>query len=754
MWHSSFEDSRASESALLLNSVRNNEQHFVNSTLERGADVDFLDPHQPVDINTPLRAACAQANVVLIRTLLYRGANVFAHFSSDRWTALHSAAHHGHDHILRLVLVEAQELHENLVLDGFHFLHLLCEVVNSRLSSAGSDLLNWVLRYRPEAEVDSRSQREGYINWTPLHLACARGCTGVAACLLHAGANIDTRSGEFDVRSPLANELTSGQGAQVASSEFITYDEREAVFLDKGLLPVHLAAFGGHLRTVQLLLRYGQCVNDVTERHRWTALMFSIWSGNNDLVREVCRVGGRNVVNDTDIRADGSQWTPLSLAVARHGPDIVHTLMSYGADPLVRLNFADFPGSAFLQLCAPRLIDSPANTWSGPDGRVSLLHLAIVRGSLEMLRTVLPIVRAAHFAPVKAASRRPPLVGATPWEDVGCSRRSQGRPRHCSARRVSSSRRGCRRDLDTSIGAQRASEHSRLAQDSARERLLLSPACERQDCDPVAFCTTHGWSPAVLAVLLHTVDPDRRVSFELLESSTDPTVFDNPRSDIFLELLSTDRSLLEDQANASPPVIPQRLQDVSQTLINRTVDEFLRLCKAAQRERVAYRLLHATLCVACRFDRREVVHHLLSSGFCDPRCRFLRPIESRPLHVATSHGFGELAQLLLDYHADPLEQDGSKQEPVRKLASYYTTQVHALHDRIGELEAELRSTQGHGDCGRWASKLGDASEVTGASLSTRGRSLDSPRRSGTGTGRRPSAGPRPRADSAMHDSRM
>lgn len=262
-------------------------------------------------------------------------------------------------------------------------------------------------------------------------------------------------------------------------------------------------------------------------------------------------------------------------------------------------------------------------------------------------------------------------------------------------------------------------DHSRVAEDSARERLLLAPASERQDCDPVAFCTSQGWSPAVLAVLLHAVDPDRRVSIELLESSPDPTANDNPRSDVFLELLGTGRSLLEDRADASSPVIPQRLQNVSQTLVIHVVDEFLRLCKAVQRERVAYRLLHATLCVACRFDRREVVRHLLESGLCDPRCRFLRPVECRPLHVATSCGFGELAQLLLDYQADPLEQDGSSEQPVRKLTRYYTTQVSALQARIDQLEAELRRTRSCGDGGggdllAW-SELGDASEVVPAS---------------------------------------
>jgi len=42
----------------------------------------------------------------MARLLLLHGADVFAHFSVDGWTALHSACHGGHDHIAKLLLEE------------------------------------------------------------------------------------------------------------------------------------------------------------------------------------------------------------------------------------------------------------------------------------------------------------------------------------------------------------------------------------------------------------------------------------------------------------------------------------------------------------------------------------------------------------------------------------------------------------------------------------------------------------------------
>ena len=57
-------------------------------------------------------------------------------------------------------------------------------------------------------------------------------------------------------------------------------------------------------------------------------------------------------------------------------------------------------------------------------------------------------------------------------------------------------------------------------------------------------------------------------------------------------------------------------------------------------------------------------------GGCNPRCENLMPIEQRPLHIVTSHGYGRLAQLLLDYKANPLEahsRESSKPLEVRKI---------------------------------------------------------------------------------------
>lgn len=439
-------------------------------------------------------------------------------------------------------------------------------------------------------------------------------------------------------------------------------------------------------------------------------------------------MGGRKDVNRLDCRADVCQWTPLSAAVARWTPALVNRLVAYGADPLQRLDSSDFPGKGFVKQAASSFLDATDDSWSAVDRRVSLLHIAVVRGNLEMVQTILSLVRAAHFHPERFSSSLPAFHTLDPdcpalvplWEQTDQSSArgslfasqslrapgdghriwvppspmealafhhptstvsSRARPVAAQGEQVSNN--------DVAANVVYALGCSGKVLDRTRSHHLDSPICEAADRDPVTFQTHEGWSPVGVALVLHAADPARAARPPLLEELPDATREQSTRADVFLELLSTGRSLLEDRPGDRPPSAPQRLRDFSEALATRVVDEFVRLCSlqgGTSSSRVVSKVLHLTLCEACQFNRYRLANHLLETGLVDPCCRFLTPIECRPLHIAARCGFGYLAQLLLNHKADPIESDENSELPVSKLTAFFHRQISELQARVAELE--------------------------------------------------------------------
>eukprot|EP00435_Cladocopium_sp_Y103_P046203 s1012_g13.t1 len=615
------------------------------SALDDGAEVDCGLTEEAMNLQTPLRAACAKANVKMARLLLLHGADVFAHFSVDGWTALHSACHGGHDHIAKLLVEEAKSLHENTFQEGWSLLHLIVLAATERLLNRGAELVCWVLKQMPKLEVDASATRPGYVNWTPLHLAAVRGYTEILQVLLKAKANPFEITGEFYVSSVQLNRpgrlggwvedfvatsrrklgrLAAGDESAVTCVQQISAAKDE---LDQGLTPLHLSAFGGHLRTCRALLRRSKkSINVMTQGHCWTPLMYGVWSNDVTLVRELCRVGGRCAVNDVDRRGSGTTWSPLALAVVRSSTEMVN---AYAADPLARYASCDFPGSALVKHCSLALPDAVENLWSGRDQWPGKADLAATPGHLPRKQ------RHAVAAAARHAGGAPAPRGA----------------QHTAAADRGVAVAGC--DGEGNAEVQEAG-----ARDQARERLVASPASETQSGDPVTFCTAQGWSPAILALFLHTVDSQRKVRcFPLTQAFPDPP--GASREEIFLQVID---GLQEDTT------VPQRFPDVMMTL-----NEFSRLCKKADATGIMEKLLHATLCMACHFNR----------------CSFMTSIERRPLHIAASCGHGDVAQLLLDFKADPIEDDENKERPVLKLARALEGKANALQARVAQLEAAL-----------------------------------------------------------------
>mmetsp|Transcript_35236 Transcript_35236/g.64391 ORF Transcript_35236/g.64391 Transcript_35236/m.64391 type:complete len:716 (-) Transcript_35236:100-2247(-) len=707
-----------SKGALLHQAILENAQQTIEFYLEQGADVNYYDSRSAVPLATPLRAACKQAKLKLVQSLVEKQASVFAHFEVDSWSALHSAADGGHGKVWKLLLEEAEELHDTSLHNGFPLIHIVVECANPRLHEGGVDLVNHVIRrHFPHVDINARSERPGFQGWTALHLAASRGGSKLTHTLLRHKAEVQARTGSFHIRSAKINSYLIGGskgGLQPAPVDSLS-EQAPDTWLDSGLLPIHVAALGGHLGLVQTLARSSPVdgLNAVTSKHQWTPLMFAVWNGDVAIVEELLRIGARTVVNCKD-RGQAEELVPLAIAVAKGSIDMVNALVAYSADPLVRLRSNDFPGRIFLDNVSPLLPDSHQNSWSGPDTRISLLHIAVVRGYKEMIRHVAFLMRAAHLNPVRMASHSPELLR---WQE--CSERSaaagsayrerlqQGSSPWTCKQTGGEGRNRCRRSAQHNMLAATKKPaptdtfqallrpHSEvLVPKQIAKRFADEPVFEGPSRDPVRFTTTEGWSAAVLAVILHTVDHNRAVPMPLLLELSDPTQESNDRGEAFLELLSAGAAFYsEDEPEEPPPSVPQRFADVSEVLILRAIDELIRLCRFASREQEAARVLHSSLCAAAEFDKRKVAHFLLEECGCDPRCNFIQQVERRPLHLAGLNGNAYIAQMLLEHKADAAEKDRDGEKPIDKLARNHEAQLSELKAKVRALEDQLSSQQ-------------------------------------------------------------
>jgi hypothetical protein len=421
------------------------------------------------------------------------------------------------------------------------------------------------------------------------------------------------------------NDYCRGDGVKPAAVDNFTQVEDSE--LDSGLLPIHCAALGGHLRTVHTLLKGSDDLFATTHWHEWTVLHCAVWSGNTALVAELLRVSAKPLINSLDRRTD-ARWSPLAIATAKADTDMLQLLLEMRADPLQRIAVSDFPGKGFLTHAKKALhvateSREEVNTWSGPDDRVSLIHIAVVRGDLPTLRLLINACRRAHFAPLASADTT----------------------------------------LDVTKPLSESSKVLNAAVPSQKRRLKGAPTSEQQDMDPLSFATLQGWTPGPLAILLTVVDLDRHVSLRLVEQM--PATITNNRLDIFTEVLRSGRAFGEDAG--TPPVMPERFPDVSETLVMQTCAAFARVCRAEGAQETMFRCTHMTLSAAARANRLRTARFLLEEKLAIAACPFINPIASRPLHAACSLGFGAMAQLLIDHKADPSEPDEQGKKPIEKL---------------------------------------------------------------------------------------
>ncbi len=261
--------------------------------LANGADTEAKD--QQWGGRTPLHYAAMAGHKAMIELLLSKKASVRAVDGSGN-TPLHLAAMSGYRSVVEVLLAHGAEV-DAKDQSGATPLHLASaygfKAVAELLLDRGADL-NAAAGY---VRAGPRNLRG-----TPLCIAAERGDFPLTEMLLAKGAKVDADDGNG--RTPLSYAVQYGYG-QVVKALLAAHADPNAGRMD---VPLAAAAFFGDAPSLQMLLANGADPN-TNSRADW------------DVQTRSARY------------SQGSQFTPLFLAVVRHHPEAVKLLTQFKANP-------------------------------------------------------------------------------------------------------------------------------------------------------------------------------------------------------------------------------------------------------------------------------------------------------------------------------------------------------------------------------------------------------------------------------------
>lgn len=126
-------------------------------------------------------------------------------------------------------------------------------------------------------------------------------------------------------------EMTIFEAAAAGEVErverLIDHDAAVRGFSADGWTPLHLAAFFGHAKVVEVLLAHNADVTAVSKNSNGNTALHAALAGHHPFVAGLL-IGAGADVN----AADAAGWRPLHLAAANNHLDAMKTLIAQGAD--------------------------------------------------------------------------------------------------------------------------------------------------------------------------------------------------------------------------------------------------------------------------------------------------------------------------------------------------------------------------------------------------------------------------------------
>lgn len=341
---------------------------------------------------TPLLNACATGQLDMFSFLLDRGANVIARDMEGRCAA-HFAAQSGNALLLAAVIAASKDLADCSDNEGVTVLHLACvsgneQVVETLLSSLSSSDVSSLLF----SQCDSRGA-------SVLHYACHGGNVQILTRLISSSSSSSLISLlQLDAHGNTALHYASAAGKEECCAHLLRQEPQlRNVQNLRGDMPAHVAARGGHLAALQVLMSSAATLPKAAEGVD-SLLHKAAFGGHAPCLSYLIGLGGVDV---STINAKGSQSaTPLHKAACSGNLECVKLLLAAGAlltsrdeEDSLPIHKAAYAGhAALLETLAP--VDLDQSLWLDGQG-CSPLHLAAASGNEETLRLCLNLCKDA-----------------------------------------------------------------------------------------------------------------------------------------------------------------------------------------------------------------------------------------------------------------------------------------------------------------------------------------------------------------------
>lgn len=308
-----------------------------------------LDNHKDLSALTPLSYCAVGNRAELMGVLLDSGLFEIAAQDGDGWTALHFAAHGGHDDCVKVLLKwaapvsapdarRATPLHLALAAGRVSVVRTLVKQ-HADVNACDEDGVAPIheaahrksldaMRILCDAGADLEAPDGRGSLWTPLHYAVFHKAAGMVSFLLEH----DVKPNPLDRKRATPLHLAaSHRDAKVTRALLAARASTSAVDAG-GLTPLHRAAAGGNLDVVRALVEAKAFV-DVRDRKQWTPLCAAACVGRTRVVSELVR---RSRADPTLRTSHG--LAPLHLAAYWDRVEVARAILDGAQNPMQLLS--------------------------------------------------------------------------------------------------------------------------------------------------------------------------------------------------------------------------------------------------------------------------------------------------------------------------------------------------------------------------------------------------------------------------------